>query len=144
MYHENLFALTANSVSCPSNATNIHLRDKKVPCRELWAAPPFAISRLLKRLLPIQTKPAITQPLTTTEQENTTEKSFFHYTFNLHRGYIMSCSQGLAVNKNPDEKENIGKKQATLGSTGLVEAHRPFCASVWLSKHNISPAQRAL
>lgn len=32
----------------------------------------------------------------------------------------MSCTQSLAVNRNPDEKENIGKKQDTLGSIGPI------------------------
>lgn len=39
---------------------------------------------------------------------------------NLLMSYIMSSSQGLSVNKNPNEKENIGKQKVTLRSTGPV------------------------
>lgn len=40
--------------------------------------------------------------------------------FNLHMNYIMSCSQGLSVDKNPNEDENIGEQKVTFRTTGPI------------------------
>lgn len=70
----------------------------------LWTSP-FMRWRLSERLLWIQIESASTQPLTTQSKRKQSEKPFFFYMFNLHKGYIRICTIRIQIKSEHREDE---------------------------------------